>query len=349
MGLMDRLKGLFKRGGKEEKKVQETYVLKVKTPKGGWRKFREFDQFVTPDEVIDELPPGIYRLDVHREGQRGFEVAWGPIAAYDTEEELEEMGIEGESRRPRKRALEGGVGALETLIDELDKQAQVMEKLGELGLKLARFSGQPVVPLEPGKTYEDMIIDGLMKMRQKYEELDKIFGTSKLKGSEAELPIEGKIPAWAVYAPRLLTQMLDSVEMRLYKWGLLGESSSTPGYRQTAPVGGVSDFPDIESYKRKYEVRQWERPAGIEEYRPRVETTEHRIQETSEREYKVVEPELIEEPGETKVKIEKKEKIVDEESLQVDEVDIEEEKQIVEDKSIKELLEELEEEEETNG
>lgn len=256
VGLLDKLKGLIRRGGESQTEKGVKYVLKYKAPNGGWRKFKEFDHFVSPDDIIEELPPGQYRLDVHREGQRGFEVVWGPIVAFDSDEQLEEMGIPTAQNKRSSVGPGGSLDVIDQFVEQLEKQIEVMQKLGDLGLKLAVLSGKPIQVIEPGKSQEEVILEGLMKMRERYEQLDKIFGTSKLRGQEAELPIEGKVPAWAVYVPKMVDQMIDTMESRLRRLGLLEDVySSRPsnGSGRSHVSGGssISDFPDLKSYKQR--------------------------------------------------------------------------------------------------
>ena len=78
-----------------------------------------------------------------------------------------------------------------------------------------------------GNVTEDDVIRKLEELRAKYERLEKLFGYSRVRSEDVEVPVKGEIPAWAVYMPRMLERMLDSVERRMRQWGLIGGIGGT--------------------------------------------------------------------------------------------------------------------------
>jgi len=248
MGIWDRIKGLFK-GGKKEPRAR--YILKMKTEKGGWRSVAEFDHPITMQEFLQLAESGEimvynraeYRLDEYVEGTRGAKTLWGPVQYVSEEEEALEPEIKEERIKPRRRREP--FRDLESFLEELESQLEVLDRLSALGVRLAKLGGRTVIDVPSNKSVEDFLVDQMAKLKEKYDRLSEIFGSSKLRAEETEIPVEGKVPASLVfalkYAPDAIDKVMDKVERRLKRMGLLGGG----GEYQTITV---PPFPDVNAY-----------------------------------------------------------------------------------------------------
>lgn len=190
---------LFKRKRIEEAKV--SYVLKRQNPDGrGMTKVCDLAGPVSIDELYPHLEPGIYALHKYTEGKSGFEVVWGPVE------------VVGEEPAKRERTEKHKISPISGIVDAVQYLKDFKDDLNLLYNTL-----KDVV----GETSEDKLINELGKLREKYEKLDNIFG-SKAKGTGGTtIPVEGKIPAWMVFMPNLTDDVMDNIERRLARWGLI--------------------------------------------------------------------------------------------------------------------------------
>jgi len=176
--------------------------------------------------------------------QQFGKIVWKQMYEYrDVEDEgEEEEDVVDEidyTRRRSRRRRKSDLEVLTEFVDKLDEISEKLDKLGNIGVKLARFGGKNIVELPEGKTMEDYVIDMMEKLKEKKEKLDKVLGESKVRDKEAELPIEGKVPAMMVYAPKMLEQMLDITERKLKRMGLLGEDYGSVSRKE------VPEFPKL--------------------------------------------------------------------------------------------------------
>lgn len=228
--LVSRIRG-NKGGGGE--KGECYYVLKRMTEKGGWAKVLELSNPVSPDDIYKHLEAGVYRLDKYVKGETKFDVVWGPIQVYGDVPDAEE----GVSVKSRRRTV-SSKGDIFSFIEELERYSEELDRLAEVGVKLAKLGGKSVIEVPEGRTVEDVLVDMLDQLRNRWEKLDGLFGKSRVRGEEAEIPIEGKIPAWMVYAPRAVERVLDNVERRLERWGMINGSEEI--------VEEIPEFPKME-------------------------------------------------------------------------------------------------------
>jgi len=261
VSIFSKIRSLFKRPRKEEVKEEPVkqeegftkFVLKVMNPKkrGGWEKVAEFEDVVTPDEVVtmlDEgtiekvIPGGIYRLDgyVHGKFKTLWKIKYFPDEMEEEEEERREVRHEQELRR-----RVGGLGELDALVEQLRAVAEQRKKLAELAELLSEVAGTK-------RATEEDLIDAFMSLKKKYDKLQELFGTVKASmPEEAQIPIKGEIPAWAVYLPNVLDKMMEKVEQRLNRImkitsgeteGEQQRSVSAPPFPEFPEVGGSSDL-----------------------------------------------------------------------------------------------------------
>ena len=138
----------------------------------------------------------------------------------------------------RKRRKKNPFDSLIEFLEGLNEMSERIDQMGEIGVKLARIAGKPVITLPEGKDFDEYVVDMLDRMRDKWERLDSLFGKSRVRGDEAEIPIDGKIPAWMVYAPQLVERVMDNVEKRLEKMGLIEKGGEE--------VKNIPEFPKLE-------------------------------------------------------------------------------------------------------
>ncbi len=124
--------------------------------------------------------------------------------------------------KPRRRST----GDIKSFVEGLKEIKDELEELAEIGTFLARIGGKNVVELPDGKSMEDYVLEMMDTLKSRYDKMRSIFGDSKVKSEDAEVPIDGKVPAWMVYAPKLLDSALDSVERRLEKMGLVNKEDN---------------------------------------------------------------------------------------------------------------------------
>lgn len=225
------------------------YVLWHQPFKGHSRsKVKEFS-YLPDDEEIDRVvneygKSGTYMLqemwiDKGLDGRKDIK-QFGKVVKkmkydydYSDDDELEIEEVVSSRRRRRKSDLD----SIAEFVESIERMSEHFEKLGEVGIKLAKLSGKPVVELPDGRNFEDYVIDMMDNMKKKWEKLDSLFGKSRVKGGEAEIPVDGKIPAWMVYAPQLADRIMDNVERRLEKFGLIEKNEE---------VKSVPEFPKLE-------------------------------------------------------------------------------------------------------
>lgn len=201
MGLLD----FFRR--KKEIKVEEQrakYVLKKKT-KAGWTKVMDLPKMMSPDELYPALSPGVYVVHKYEKGASGFTDS-GPVFEVMGEEKKEE------AVQPRTRSVFSG-------LREMAEDFKGMKE--DLAVFFTTFG-----PIFGFKSAEEAkpksLLEELKEARMMKEDLDKIFPSSTTKSQE--IPISGSIPAWMVYAPKVVDESMENIEKRLRRWGVVEEA-----------------------------------------------------------------------------------------------------------------------------
>lgn len=183
---------------------------------------KEYYGYVVKDEDEEE----VYELDYPSEDVDSDD-------EFD-EDELEEEEQTGRKKRGRyrivsKRRVKPGrkkANDIKSFVEGLKEIKDELEELAEVGTFLARMGGKNVIEIPDGKSMEDYVLEMMDALRARYDKMRNIFGDSKVRSEDAEVPIDGKVPAWMVYAPKLLDSALDSVERRLEKLGLVSKEDS---------------------------------------------------------------------------------------------------------------------------
>ena len=183
---------------------------------------KEYYGYVVKDEDEEE----VYELDYPSEDVDSDD-------EFD-EDELEEEEQTGRKKRGRyrivsKRRVKLGrkkANDIKSFVEGLKEIKDELEELAEVGTFLARMGGKNVIEIPDGKSMEDYVLEMMDALRARYDKMRNIFGDSKVRSEDAEVPIDGKVPAWMVYAPKLLDSALDSVERRLEKLGLVSKEDS---------------------------------------------------------------------------------------------------------------------------
>jgi hypothetical protein len=201
----------FKKWFKKKKGVVDTeevrYILKKQLPGQGMAKVAELKEPLPIDDLYQSLSPGIYSLHKYKKGQTGFEVVWGPVEVLGEEQTAKEATV-----TTRSRSVFSGVR-------EIAEDFKAMKE--DLSAFFETFG--PMFGYGKGGQ-QKTLIEQLKEAREMKDTLDKIFPTSTTKSQE--IPIAGSIPAWMVYAPKVVDESMDNIERRLAKWGVIGESSA---------------------------------------------------------------------------------------------------------------------------
>jgi len=183
-------------------------------------------------KTYDELPPfDVWVEDIRVYGEEGTYMLQEFIPEGDSgvgtfgrviwKQEFV-MSDEEREERDERRKRRSGLDGLVSFVKQIEEMQSELQKLGDVGLFLARLGGKNVVTLPEGKSIDDFMVEAMDSVRQKWERLDQLFGRSRVRGEDAEIPVDGKIPAWMVYAPQLFEKVLDNVERRMSRWGLVG-------------------------------------------------------------------------------------------------------------------------------
>lgn len=271
MGIISKIKGMIKGIGSVKGIISDTengseevdavgtvdgtrvlvgYVLWHQPFKGHRRnKVKEFS-YLPDDEEIDRVvneygKSGTYLLqemwiDKGIDGKKDIK-QFGKVVKrmkydydYNVDDELEIEEVVSSRRRRRKSDID----SIAEFVESIEKMSEHFEKLGEVGVKLAKLSGKPIIEIPNGGSFEDYVIEMMDNMKKKWEKLDSLFGKSRVRGGEAEIPVDGKIPAWMVYAPQLAERIMDNVEKRLERMGLIESKSEE--------VKSVPEFPKLD-------------------------------------------------------------------------------------------------------
>lgn len=236
MGLKDKIKGLLKKGSDGKNIVG--YALWYNQPgkRGGRVQVCKFDHKPTAQELQSVIngfgKEGVYSLqEIVKQG--GGEIFGNVIwkqkfvfeDSYEDEDDVEE--VEEEKPKRRRRRTSGGGSDFMDMLEGLKAMKEQFEEMAEVGAFLARLGGKNIIELPDGKSMEELVIEQMDKLRQKYEKMRELFGDSRVSAEDAQIPVEGKIPAVAVYLPKLLDQVMDSAERRLKRWGVLGDEEDS--------------------------------------------------------------------------------------------------------------------------
>jgi hypothetical protein len=198
MGILD----IFRR------RVEETYVLKRQLGSGGMAKVAEvaaneasLEEFMKTD-LCASLTRGRYSVHAYKKGKSGFRVVWGPLALGRSEAEAEAMAAA--PRIPR----EVDAAALEKAMKPILEAKKIVDAFD--------------------KTFgRGALLNSLKSLKAEYDELGGLFGTKQTTTADEPLQYEGKLPAWA--HPKAVVgtvnQVLDTIETRGKRWGLIGEEN----------------------------------------------------------------------------------------------------------------------------
>jgi hypothetical protein len=201
----------FKKWFKKKKGVVDTeevrYILKKQLPGQGMAKVAELKEPMPIDDLYQSLSPGIYSLHKYKKGQTGFEVVWGPVEVLGEEQAAKEATV-----TTKTRSVFGGVR-------EVAEDFKAMKE--DLAVFFDTFG--PMFGYGKGGQ-QKTLIEQLKEAREMKDTLDKIFPSSTTKSQD--IPIAGSIPAWMVYAPKVVDESMDNIEKRLAKWGVIGETGA---------------------------------------------------------------------------------------------------------------------------
>jgi len=219
---MSFLKKLFKKKKEEEKPPQTAakaitkYTLKrlAKTDKGhGWISIADYEGPITPDDlkaIIESEPElypyGKYRLDKYYEDGT-FDVVW----KGDFFETIEE-GKEREVLKPTPKTVRGL---------ELDEFIYIAKKLAERKEELQQALTTLSTMFSPQIDIEKAIDEYFEKGEKIARRLGYV--PAATVGEKENIPVEGKIPAALVYAPKAIEDTLEAVEKRLVRWGVISQ------------------------------------------------------------------------------------------------------------------------------
>ncbi len=225
--MLGRLKGLFKKSGKAD----GFWLLRKRTEKGGWKKVMRLDEYISPEDVYKDLSAGVYRLDFYLNGSSKPKTEW-TIEVAGTEEEAVEKGMVSNKVDTKTIGSRSPFDSLMSFVDELSRISEDADKLAAF---LNRLSGR--------MSLEDAL-NTMSRYREQFDKIASVMGyvrsDGRVRSEESELPIEGKIPAWAVYAPRAVDNVLDIVEKRLKKMGLVEEEDGSDVINKSLP-----EFPEL--------------------------------------------------------------------------------------------------------
>ena len=205
MGILDKL---LKRGKKEKIGEEVRYILKRRDATGGMVKVAELQEPMPIDDLYQSLAPGVYSLHAYKKGQTGFEVVWGPVEVLGEEQAAKEATV-----TTKTRSVFGGVR-------EVAEDFKAMKE--DLAVFFDTFG--PMFGYGKSSGQQKTLIEQLKEAREMKDTLDKIFPSSTTKSQE--IPIAGSIPAWMVYAPKVVDESMDHIEKRLAKWGVIGETGA---------------------------------------------------------------------------------------------------------------------------
>jgi len=215
VGLLDFLRG-------KKKKEPDVLYLLMYQPKGqrGWVPVERFTYAPEKEEVSSlMLEPGVYNLQ-KREGGRISGYAWKEphtVAGEGAERVVAEK-VEGESDRVARAIEDDMVRAARWFKLPALIQSAIRQAMGDDNPLHGVAGGGESIKV---KTLKEQ----LHELRGEYEDLHSIFG-STTDTQTKKIPVKGEIPAWLVYLPEVADQVGDTVEKRLNKWGLIGETVS---------------------------------------------------------------------------------------------------------------------------
>jgi len=187
-------------------------VLKKKA-KTGWTKVMNLTRMMEPEELYSGLAPGRYIVHKYEKGSTGF-VEAGPV--FDVVGETTEEGATL-PRRPSPFA-----GLREFAEDMKTMKADLVESFGILGPMIG-FSS-------PGEGEPKSLIDQLKEAKENQTMYNELFPLSTT--GQQDIPVTGEIPAWLVYAPKVIDNSLNSIEQRLIRWDLISPEDAGVGKRE---------------------------------------------------------------------------------------------------------------------
>jgi hypothetical protein len=211
--MLRKLAALVKREKKEQLPDKPQYVLQREYRAGRRRDWMEegiYDRPITADEVAKQIEegkmqPGRYRLDK----VQGNTVTTEWVATFRREGEEPEEQEEEEPlpKMPRESTIR-------RLKDVLLEVKEVKDDLKELAQLLNEITN-PQIDME--KAVDEYF--------EKAEKMARRLGyvPAATVGERDKIPVEGKIPAALVYAPKAIEDTLEAVEKRLVRWGIISQ------------------------------------------------------------------------------------------------------------------------------
>ena len=248
MGILDRLR---RKGKKEEK---ETYYLQYQP--AGQKGWVPVERFAFPIEVKDAMQymndAGVYNLQ-KRVGGMIAGYAWDK--PYVVKGEAEEgVTVERDTSRVHSDAV------AKAIEDDMVRAVRwfKLPQMIQSSIKQA-FGGE--VPFGEGGSSggSKSLKEQLTEMRKEYDDLGSIFG-SVTDTQTKKIPVKGEIPAWLVYMPDITDQMMENVEKRLGKWGLIGEEVPKRKMLEMPEKPVKTKMLDLESLKGKEEKKGGKEP-----------------------------------------------------------------------------------------
>ena len=233
MGILDRI---LRRKKKVSVGEEVRYILKKQGPGGGMVKVSELTEPQPIEDLYQNLVPGMYSLHKYKKGQTGFEVVWGPVEVLG--EEAPKEGAAAVRRSP--------FAGLREWANEMKEAKEDLAGAFEVLGPMAGYT-------KAGEGKQKTVVEQLQEAKAQKVVLDDLFPGSTTKSED--VPIEGKIPAWLVYAPQVVDKSMDSIEKRLTRWGLIEE--------QGVGSGGEKEF-----------IRLPEKPKAAKERKESVAETE---------------------------------------------------------------------------
>jgi len=121
----------------------------------------------------------------------------------------------------------------------LSSEIEQRKKLAELAELLSEVAGTK-------RATEEDLIDAFMSLKKKYDKLQELFGTVKASmPEEAQIPIKGEIPAWAVYLPNVLDKMMEKVEQRLNRIMKITSGETEGEQQRSVSAPPFPEFPEV--------------------------------------------------------------------------------------------------------
>ncbi len=209
MGILDFLRRKGKKEEGEEKEAPQFIRYELKQFLGrAWRTIATYDSYKTPQDIVDSLMPGRYRLDGVKPNGR-FSTMW-TIGVPDASGVIPSTSVPASERRVSRSE-----SSTVSVFDVLKQITKMKDELSEMYDVLGRILGK-------SSSSDEDLIRRLEGLKEKYERLDSLFGGRKVEQGPV---YEGKIPMWL--HPQVIKTVVelpfDVIEEKLKKWGFIQE------------------------------------------------------------------------------------------------------------------------------